>query len=186
MVVLFALAAAHAGARCDRCDIRIERSDSGYTFDVRFASSLPADTLLQLINDSAVISRLMAFTDEIEIVRGDSGGYTLHSRFSRLGFHGRSTFRRRLFAAQDSIAIEMVSIEHDVPFIPKLRRADSYYKITDNGPSRIVHFHQTVRFDRGVGGFYMAVVRWQLRRFARTLAEEIVAPRERAGRARRK
>lgn len=179
LAAMLMLRPAHAGKLLDeRADMQVVHIDSGYSFDLRFSTPLPADTLLRLLNDTATVRTLTSFVDSVHIRYVDSTAYEIYSSFSYMGYRGQTRFLRRTFHEQDSIAITLETFHHNWRIVPQVKRIEAYYTIEDTDTARLVHFSQTVFVDREVGRVYMRVVRWRLRGFAETLLEEIILPAE--------
>ena len=117
---------------------------------------------------------MITYADSIEMVEVDSTSCSVHAWFGYLTYRGEAMFTREVFPARDSIALTLELFKHNWGIIPAVRAVDSYYKMAATDTCRTVVYRQKVRLDRNVGWIYLGIVRWQLRRFARTLIHDIV------------
>jgi hypothetical protein len=181
LVCCVTMLCAHGFAADSQYRLSLVHNGDAYTCTVTCRSSMGSKAIMQRLTDHGVIRQLSNHANSIRLITIDSTRLLMKTTFGYLGYQGQAAFQRQVFAENDSIAITMRSFEHNWRIIPSVRSIAAYYRIESAGDTSRVVYGQHVELSKRVGWIYMGLVRWQMKRFARSMAGIVDSPTKAAG-----
>lgn len=142
--------------------------DTSYTFSVRIPTSLNCFDLSKLLFDQKAVRQFSYFVDSIHFSRIDSFSQIVEIRFQKWFYKGFSRYKRALFPAE-SLTIDLIKFEHNIPAIPQLKKATIRYFFDSNDNGCSVRYQQSITVNRKIRFMYRKMVELHLKNFTKTL-----------------
>ncbi len=142
--------------------------DTSYTFSVTIPSKLSCLDLSLLLFDKKTLRQFSYFVDSIHFSSSDSVSQIVEINFQKLFYKGYSRYKRVLFPAE-SLTIDLLKFEHNIPSIPQLKKASIRYFFDSNDSGCVVRYLQKVIVNKKISFIYRKMIELQLNKFTRTL-----------------
>jgi hypothetical protein len=142
--------------------------DTSYSFSVTVPSNLSCLDLSKILFDPKTLLQFSYFVDSVNFSSSDSFSQIVEIYFRKWFYKGSSRYKRRLFPG-DSLTIDLLKFEHNIPSIPQLKKATIRYFFDSNKDGCAVRYHQRVIVNKKISFVYRKMIEMQLNNFTRTL-----------------
>jgi hypothetical protein len=142
--------------------------DTSYSFSVTVPSNLNCLDLSKMLFDQKTLRKFSYFVDSVHFSSSDSFSQIVEIYFRKWFYKGYSRYRRVLFPA-DSLTIDLIKFEHNIPSIPQLKKATIRYYFDSNKDGCAVRYQQRVVVNKKISFVYRKMIELQLSNFTRTL-----------------
>lgn len=146
------------------------RDSNSYVCDIAIPSPLSPDSAFERLLAPELVKTLNSAADTV-IIEHKNTFSDIVTNFSYFTYRGSSRVRRTPYPEADSIAIALVQFQHNWPAIPSPVRIEVYYTIKQHKGGSIVEYRQEATLNRKGSAPHFMLLKWQLRRFARRLAQ---------------
>lgn len=142
--------------------------DTSYSFSVTVPSNLSCLELSKILFDQKTLRKFSYFVDSVHFSSSDSISQIVEIYFRKWFYKGFSRYKRVLFPA-DSLTIDLLKFEHNIPSIPQLKKATIRYYFDSNKDGCAVRYQQKVVVNKKISFIYRKMIELQLSNFTRTL-----------------
>jgi hypothetical protein len=142
--------------------------DTSYSFSVTVPSNLSCLDLSKILFDQKTLRQFSYFVDSVNFSSSDSFSQIVEIYFRKWFYKGFSRYKRMLFPG-DSLTIDLLKFEHNIPSIPQLKKATIRYFFDSNKDGCAVRYYQRVIVNKKISFVYRKMIELQLNNFTRTL-----------------
>lgn len=166
-LVIFANSLVYAGTKSE-----FTIDDTSYSYSVTIPACMSCNELSILLFDDKTVRQLSRFVDSIHFSKIDSLSQFTEMHFRKWFYKGFSRYKRVLFPA-DSLTIDLLKFEHNMPSIPQLKKAVIRYHFAPDNDSCAVRYYQRVVVNRKISFVYRKMIELHLNNFTRALENSV-------------
>ncbi|HEX2955647.1 MAG TPA: hypothetical protein VHO70_02375 [Chitinispirillaceae bacterium] len=146
--------------------------DTSYSYSAKIPVNLKCDDVSIKLFDPKTIRQVSYFVDSVHFTSIDSFSQIVEIYFSKWFYKGISRYKRVLCPGE-SLTIDLLKFEHNIPSIPQLKKATIRYYFDSNEQGCTVCYNQRIIVNRKIRFVYRKMVALQLNNFTRTLENSI-------------
>ncbi|MDG5814838.1 hypothetical protein QA601_07110 [Chitinispirillales bacterium ANBcel5] len=148
-------------------DLTFLRNDSGYSVSATFVTSLPSDTVLNILYEYDHVSRYSFEAGSTTFKEEGEGYYTMEVMLSRFFYQARSHFLRK--KEDNRVIASLDSFWHNRGLIPEMIYSHSVYDIRTKDGYTYIDFKQDVRFAGNLNRIYLRMIEGGVKKFKENL-----------------
>lgn len=146
--------------------------DTSYSYSVTISANQNCLNVSRKLFDPKTVRQFSYFVDSVHFTSVDSFSQIVEIHFRKWFYKGISRYKRVLCPGE-SLTIDLLKFEHNIPSIPQLKKATIRYLFDSKKDSCVVRYHQNVIVNRKISFVYRKMIEVHLNTFTKALENSI-------------
>lgn len=146
--------------------------DTSYSYSVTIPTSMNCIELSMLLFDQKTVRQFSYFVDSVYFSSSDSFSQIVEIYSKKWFYKGFSRYKRVLCPGE-SLTIDLLKFEHNIPSIPQLKKATIRYFFDPDEHGCTVCYKQRIIVNRKIRFVYRKMIEMQLNNFTKTLENNV-------------
>ena len=150
-------------------DAKFEMNEKKYIYSFAFSSSLPEDTLLNILYDFNHLRRYSSQAADAKLLYASSNYHDIELHLKYLIYSSRSAYRRTIQPDSARVKIEMLNSIQSSNLFPRIVKSYAEYRLHTEDNVAVVEYLQQVTFDKDANWLFRKILKDRLFEFTEEL-----------------